>query len=417
MRAAKSISILCQQSRRRICNKDSFSRKRWNSNTPNATDEKASKKISKFFAATVGVVGITAGSSVYTRQVRDAKLDEVPLASECGRFTLEDEVSHSEQEEDSNPKSITVRSLKELDMRVQRTGLMGKSVPGSKSVKEELQEIRKWHQDRNFQGGVVLRELTVPVFGSKSNTSFQTYKEKEKEEVKSFTKEHLSQRECYYLYYEIKPNGHNHYCLFCRGTTMFEDVKTCLDSKLEYDDELGIHLHRGFKDHAQRLADDVEPLLGGTKNNDRATIEVSGHSLGGAVAFIVAMKLIKRGYNVKSVLSVAGARYVAEEDVQKAKAYLPKDSLRIEDDLDCVPFLPPWAASLGDRLWITNVGNRASVKFIAFDEHDQHLEWTDDVFTNLRLPEALMKQSETHRIRSYLDKLSTIQNDLQGTKI
>jgi len=361
-------------------------------------------------ALTIASSGSILASSIYTRHWRESLVKDVPLAAQSGAFfagNMNTRLQHPE-----NDTINLTRDIHELDSIIERTGLMGKS--SSKRVKEELICISKWHQEHGFRGGVVLRELTSPLFES----AFVMEGGDDVEPIIQI--DQLSQRECYYLYYEIKPNAHSMHQIFCRGTTLFADVKTCFASYFVYDDELGIHLHKGFRDHATRLVDDVEPLLG-HKHNHRATVEVSGHSLGGAVAMIVAMKLKKRGYNVEKVTSIAGARFCSFHDLEKANALLPRDAIRIEDDLDCVPFFPPWACSTGDKLWFTNDTNRGlgemktSAKYIprsVYLEKDSQLLWTDDVFMNLRLPEALRVQNVSHRIRSYRAKLSNLFGNL-----
>ena len=112
---------------------------------------------------------------------------------------------------------------------------------------------------------------------------------------------------------------------------MFSHVS--LNSSFYYDSELGIRLHRGFRNHAHRLVEDLEPLL---SNHQRSTVELCGHSLGGAVAMIVAAKLKKRGYNVVRVTGIATPRFVENDTtaIQTLVDLLPYDTLRIEDDLD-----------------------------------------------------------------------------------
>ena len=379
-----------------------------------STARQSTNTLSRGMTFTIASSGAIISSSIYTRHRRDFSLNDVPLADKCGVFFAGKKATdneHSMVHHEENNKTILMRDIHELDSIVERTGLMGKYGRGSKSVKQNLLSISKWHQDRGFRGGVVLRELASPLFRSRSNHAFMMEGE---DAVDPIPTKQLSQRECYYLYYELKSNAHSMHQIFCRGTALFADVKTCLVSRLVYDDELGIHLHKGFRDHATRLVDDVEPLLG-HGHNHRATVEVSGHSLGGAVAMIVAMKLKKRGYNVEKVTSIAGARFCAFDDLEKANNLLPRDALRIEDDLDCVPFFPPWASSPGDKLWLTHETGqifgkpKTSVKYIprsVYLEKGSELRWTDDVYLNLRLFEALKVQNVSHRIKSYRQKLS-----------
>jgi len=60
-----------------------------------------------------------------------------------------------------------------------------------------------------------------------------------------------------------------------------------------------------------RLVRDLEPLLADPQSSgERATLELVGHSMGGAVALIVALKLIQRGHRVTGVRLWAGQRRV-----------------------------------------------------------------------------------------------------------
>lgn len=133
------------------------------------------------------------------------------------------------------------------------------------------------------------------------------------------------------------------------------------------------------------------------------------------------MKLKKRGYNVTKVTAVAGARFCDPNDVKIANDLLPRDSLRIEDDLDAVPFLPPWASSVGDKLWLVNdYHNKANdpssllryePKYIQREillNQDHSLDWVDNCWTNIRLPEILSAVSSTHRIISHKLKIQDL---------
>ena len=216
------------------------------------------------------------GYSIYTRKWREDHLMDVPSVNESDFFlgnSNNSSINNTKYNGNHNHKEGKKlrRDLFVLEKDIARNGLMGKS----DSVKDDLDRIRSWHQAHGYKGGIVLRELSIPLYSPESNDEVV-----EGGDDVEYIPLSSSQRECYYLYYEIKPNGQTLHQIFCRGTTISDDVYTCLQSRLVYDDQLGIHVHSGFLDHANRLVDDVLPLLGPT-NSVRSTVEVSGHSLGG----------------------------------------------------------------------------------------------------------------------------------------
>ena len=303
------------------------------------------------------------------------------------------------------------RDLGVLATTVARAGLMGTSVPGAKSVKHELEQIRKWHVDHGFNGGLVLRELTQPLFDV---SDIDEDVVEGGDDVESIPHHELLQRECYYLYYELTSRGETKQQIFCRGTTLRADMQTCINAKMKYDEELGCRLHAGFLEHADRLLNDVLPLLAPTSNR-RATVEVCGHSLGGAVAFILAMKLKKRGYTVKRATAVAAPRFVEEEATNQLQTLLPKDSLRIEDDCDFVPFLPPHMKGLGDKLWLSysDFLGRNSAYYVPFESiQKEELWWVDSFLVNSRLPESFARIKTVHRIPSYVAKIKALAKEM-----
>ena len=312
---------------------------------------------------------------------------------------------------------------------VKRAGLMGKA----KSVKEELDCLRKYHIENGYLGGLIVRDLSQPLFSiddehkdariqevkfdssshdnkRTNNTENAATKEKNVQNVQNVLNEtdtDMAQRECYYLYYEIKSNGHTKQEIFCRGTTLLVDVLTCLQSWFIYDEELGCHVHHGFKKHADRVVEDVLPLL--AKPGDYSTIGVAGHSLGGAVAVLVAAKLRKRGYRVTNVLSVAGPRVCRRiEDGNVLERSLPKQTLRIENDVDIVPLLPPSGVSVGDKLWLVSDEGQQNAFILSKSWlRDPENSWSESIWLNMKVFETVINQHKAHRIATHVARLET----------
>ena len=207
----------------------------------------------------------------------------------------------------------------------------------------------------------------------------------------------IARRECYYIYYEINPvTGQTTQQIFLRGTTLWIDIVTCVLTYMVYDTELQCHVHYGFVQHTNRILNDIIPLL-----SKDANIELCGHSLGGAVASLLAMKLQVRGCRVTQLTTIGEPAYLwfpstndhsnpihslwsfyrrtttGENDTipishhppppppkptprEHVQSLLPKDHIRIEHDCDVVPYLPPFGSHIGNKIWITRCNNHTS---------------------------------------------------------
>ena len=202
-------------------------------------------------ALAAATLTILIGGSLYLRLWRQQLLEELEYVTSASDFSQ--------------------RNVEELIVTIERTGLMG--ITGARSVKAELDGIRKWHLERGYKGGLVLRELAQPLFTDQDSGV------EEKNDDLTMDPSPLERRECYYLYYEITGNGEIRQQIFCRGTTLAVDILTCLSFWVVHDEELGCELHSGFLSQADRILEDIQPLLA-PANDKRTTIEVSGHSLG-----------------------------------------------------------------------------------------------------------------------------------------
>jgi len=348
-------------------------------------------------------------SSLYARHLREQKLSTLVSAKDSGILSTDVSTSNAPSQ---------IYNLPTLIETIKRAGLIG----STKSVKHELHALRKWHMNRGYNGGIVVRDLSRPLFSlNLLDSGHETNVEKEYSnhiddggQVDIGNIDHTNRRECYYLYYEIHSNGETRQQLFCRGTTLLADVLTCLQTWFVFDEELGCRVHYGFNQHANRIVEDVLPLLVPPKNSEvgnYATVEVCGHSLGGAVAMLVAIKLRKRGYTVTRVTSLAGPRFcrgVEERDI--LQKWLPRETIRIEDDLDIVTYLPLMGVSVGDKLWFAE----DKAYMLPKDSLSGKNSWTESVWLNLRSFEVILNQSKTHRVMSYVNRLEQLVKDMNN---
>ncbi|MBT4698220.1 hypothetical protein HOB76_08130, partial [Candidatus Woesearchaeota archaeon] len=79
-----------------------------------------------------------------------------------------------------------------------------------------------------------------------------------------------------------------------RGTANESNVQSDIDVRLVKDDDLGIYLHKGFRDASLGVMEIID-----RDHTIEHTVHVTGHSLGGAVAQIIGMWFHKRGKNVQ----------------------------------------------------------------------------------------------------------------------
>ena len=118
-----------------------------------------------------------------------------------------------------------------------------------------------------------------------------------------------------------------------RGTSNIENAMVDILLKLKVDQNTGIQLHEGFAFAARQVYTELKPLL-----NTDYKITATGHSLGGAVALILAMYLDADQFNVDQVITfgqpkvtnIAGANKISHINI-----------IRVVTPFDIVPLVPP----------------------------------------------------------------------------
>ncbi|TDY00567.1 lipase (class 3) [Thiohalophilus thiocyanatoxydans] len=118
-----------------------------------------------------------------------------------------------------------------------------------------------------------------------------------------------------------------------RGTSNVENTMLDMDLKLVTDAHAGVRLHRGFSLAAERIYREVKPNL----KPDYA-LSTTGHSLGGAVALILAMYLDLDQFDVTRVVTFGQPKVT---NIAGAEKFSHLNILRVVTPRDMVPLLPP----------------------------------------------------------------------------
>ena len=129
--------------------------------------------------------------------------------------------------------------------------------------------------------------------------------------------------------FEVKQDG-GISIIVIRGTANAENVQSDIDVRLVTDDDLGIRLHKGFRDAS------ISVMSGIDESSLEKTVHVTGHSLGGAIAQIIGMWLHKRSHNVQ-VFSY-GSPKVSNEVMSGGQP----THWRVVRLSDPIPFTPIW---------------------------------------------------------------------------
>lgn len=119
-----------------------------------------------------------------------------------------------------------------------------------------------------------------------------------------------------------------------RGTSNVSNAYVDMALKLKTESRLGVRLHEGFAFAAQAVYEDVKPLL---RKDYR--ISTTGHSLGGAVAVILAMYLETDKYPLEHVITFGQPKVT---NIAGAVQFKNLPLIRAVTPDDLVPLVPPF---------------------------------------------------------------------------
>ena len=135
------------------------------------------------------------------------------------------------------------------------------------------------------------------------------------------------------VFIESEPGETTQQWIVLRGTANLANLIADLDFVEREDHELGIRVHSGFDDATRECL----PWVIDRIDRSRPTC-VTGHSLGGSMAIIIAAILDRRGYEEVSVVTFGQPKVTNSEGAESLKDL---DILRVVFESDPVPLMPP----------------------------------------------------------------------------
>jgi triacylglycerol lipase len=182
-----------------------------------------------------------------------------------------------------------------------------------------------------------------------------------------------------------------------RGTSNIENAMLDVSLKLRVDPASSVSMHQGFAYSAHQVYAELKPLL-----KPEYKIKVTGHSLGGAIALILAMFMDLDQFNVDQVVTFGQPKVT---NIPGAKKIQHLNVIRVVDPHDLVPLVP-----LFDPLDINNIDVywHAGKEVVLLDGNRYALlEGVDSMlratkFTQRRLSEENLRN---HQMAAYLNRV------------
>jgi triacylglycerol lipase len=182
-----------------------------------------------------------------------------------------------------------------------------------------------------------------------------------------------------------------------RGTVNQRNWSEDFDSVIRRDRKLDIPVHAGFDAVASAINSDVKPYL----KPGYATY-VTGHSLGGAAAALLAIYLMEDGVAVKKVVTFGQPKFTTSAGVARLSA-LP--IIRVVDENDIVPLVPPASEAFDPTGPYEHVGPEVILlegpRYTYLRSHDATRISLGEFWRSLGLADV-----RDHKIDKYLARIS-----------
>lgn len=186
-----------------------------------------------------------------------------------------------------------------------------------------------------------------------------------------------------------------------RGTDDKANTWQDIEIALVKNNYLGINLHRGFQNDTKAIHADIKPYL-----KRDYSMRITGHSLGGAIAIILADYLVKDGYKVERVVTFGQPKVTDLE----GKSITRSGITRVAHDKDVVPMLPPSGFPFANKSGYQHFGPevilRDARKYVYLQSHDANRLSVGEFRRNI-----LHFSTKEHHMKSYL---SNIQEKVQN---
>jgi len=147
-------------------------------------------------------------------------------------------------------------------------------------------------------------------------------------------------------------------------------------------------LHHGFQRDALAIYNDAIPHL-----RKDFPLRITGHSLGGAVAMILAAYFENQGYTVERLVTFGQPKFAAEQPSETILSV----TTRVVNDLDVVPMVPPHTVARQYQHFAIEVILREGQDYVFLNEHDADRLSIGDFWRNIT-----HFSTKDHHIDSYL---------------